>query len=223
MFKGDIFITDDFQLASSLQYNPSYLVIGLLDNPKSIFGDETMVRSIPYLLPPYIANEAENLGDMNSFYALYYQHLASPEADSYCALLMAGMYKGFNILFYVNPDEYDLTFVQAFLKYWQDNFGITIGNKQGVPCCFNIAYEDILRIKMYKYHYIPVSEVVMNIHNKITDPMICHEMAQEIGLEETEDPVSQIDKYIHDIRTRPQRESVPVPWFIRSDFYDSSI
>lgn len=215
MFKGDVFITDDYNMAINFQYNPSYIVIALVDNPKSLFGEETLIKSIPYLLPPYIANEAENLGDINSFYALYYQHLASPEADSYCALLMAGLYKGYNILFYVNPEEYDLTFVQALLKYWQDNFGITIGNKQGLQCSFNTAYEDLIRVKMYHYHYISVNDLIRNIHNKITDYGVCCEICNELNLS-LDNPIESVHQYITNART-PRSKEVPIPWFIKLD------
>lgn len=219
MFKGDIFITDDHNLTVTLSYDKRYLVIAMMDNPSTIFGDAP-VRAIPYILPPYIASEAENMGDMDSFYSLYYQHLASSEADSYLTLLMVALYKGYNVLIYVNPEEEQLAFVGAFLRFMQDNFGLTIGNKENTQAAFNVAFEDIIYLKMFRYHYISAKDIVANIHNKILDPIICDMLCEELNIPTDNDPVMKIDKYIKHYRTRMQpipKITSHCPWDIRED------
>ena len=212
MFKGDICIIDDQKLASDLSFNPQIKVIAMVDNAKDYFGEGTNVLAMPILLPPYIANEAENMGDTSAFWNLYWQHLADPNTDQYITLLLTGMYKGFNIVLYVSPDEECLTFTSAFLKYMQDNFGLTIATKNN-QSSFNMAYTDIIRIKMYKYHYIDAMDVVMNIQNKILDPVICEMMCQDLGINAGEDPVGVIDNFIK-IKRTPQKviPAVKVPF-----------
>ena len=217
LFKGDITITEDTNLALNLSYNPSFRVLALMDDAKSVFG-EANVYAVPILLPPYVANEAENLGDLQSFWNLYWQHLSTPDAESYFSLIMTGLYKGFNILLYVNPDEDSLSFVNAFLKFVQDYYGLTIGTKDS-PCGFDLRYEDIIRLKMFKFGYIPVMDVVTNIHNKITDPYICSIIVNELNLQAEPDVVSQVDQYINTYRAQliqqqQPKKLIPPPWRI---------
>ena len=216
MFKGDITITNDTNLAMNLSYNPSFRVLALMDDAKTVFG-EANVYAIPILLPPYVANEAENMGDLESFWNLYWQHLNTVDAESYFALIMTGLYKGFNILLYVNPDEEPMSFVSAFLKFVQDCYGLTIGTKDS-PCGFDIRYEDIIRLKMFKFGYIPVMDVIANIHNKITDPFICSMIINDLNLDAGPDPVATVDNYITMYRTqnqpKPEKKLIPPPWRI---------
>lgn len=218
MFKGDIFITDDPQLAVTLSYDTRYKVLALMDNANSFFkGVE--IYSTQVLLPPYTALEAENMGDLNTFYSLYYQHLATAECDSCISLILVGLYKGYNILFYVDKDEESMAFVQAFLKYMQDAFGLTIGNKEHQQCAFNTDFEDIIRLKMYFYGYIPASDIVTNIKNKILDPILCDRMCAELKIDPKNDPVNAINEFIRITRTEPvpiqaPKSMIEPPWRI---------
>jgi hypothetical protein len=84
-----------------------------------------------------------------------------------------------------------------------------------------MAYEDLVRIRMYKYGYIPPMDVIMNVKNKITDPMICDTLIHDLKLPETDNPVSLIDNFIRIQRNRepnkllrPVENQAPVdvPW-----------
>ena len=218
MFKGDIFITDDPQLAVTLSYDNRYKVLALMDNASQFFKG-VQIYTTQVLLPPYTALEAENMGDLNTFYSLYYQHLASAECDSCISLILVGLYKGYNILFYVDKDEESMAFVQAFLKYMQDAFGLSIGNKENQQCAFNTDFEDIIRLKMYFYGYLPVMDIVNNIKNKILDPILCERMCAELKIDPGKDPVSAINDYIRVSRSRliPAAQTKPLiepPWRI---------
>jgi hypothetical protein len=202
-----------------MSYDPKTKVIALVDNAAEYFSNE-QVFTMPILLPPYAALEQENIGNINGFWELYYKHLASPDADSCLALICTAMYSGFNILLYVSPDEECLTFTSALLKYMQDNYGLTIANKEHASG-FDMAYEDLVRIRMYKYGYIPPMDVIMNVKNKITDPMICDTLIHDLKLPETDNPVSLIDNFIRIQRNRepnkllrPVENQAPVdvPW-----------
>jgi hypothetical protein len=216
MFKGDIFITDDIQLATNLSYDPRYRVFALMDNYEAVFGNNSNVIGIPFLLPPYTALEEENMGNLQNFYNLYYQHLASDEADNYIVTLLTGLYRGFNILFYVPADESDgMEFRNALLKYIQDVFGLTIGSKENPRSGFNIAYEDIIRLKMYYYGNIPAMDLVENIKNKIMDPILCDRMCSELGISNNGDPVSAVDQYITNYRNAKTKKLIDPPFTIR--------
>lgn len=217
MFKGDITITTDTNLAINLTYNPTYKVMALMDDAKPIFGD-LPVHALAPLLPPYIANEAENMGDISSFWELYWKHLATPDAESYISILLFALYKGYNILLYVNPDEESLTFIDAFLKFVQDFYGVTIGTKDR-PCSFDLNYEDIVRIRMFKYGYLPVKDLIDNIHNKIMDPQICYLIVDALNMQPDADVVDQVDRFISQYRMNQQpqepKKLIDPPWTIK--------
>ena len=219
MFRGDIAITDEFELAQNMSYNQQTKVIALVDNAAEYFGN-AQVFAMPILLPPYAALEQENIGNVSAFWELYYRHLASPDADSCLALMCAAMYNGFNILLYVSPDEECLTFTSALLKYMQDNYGLTIANKEHTSS-FDMAYEDLVRLRMYKYGYISPMDVIMNIKNKIVDPMVCDTLIHDLKLPESDNPVQLIDDFIRIQRNREpskflrpmeKHTVVDVPW-----------
>lgn len=217
MFKGDIFITDDIQLATNLSYDQRYRVFALMDNYETVFGQNSRVIGMPFLLPPYTALEEENMGNLQNFYNLYYQHLASDEADNYIVTLLTGLYRGFNILFYVPADESDMEYSRALLKYIQDIFGLTIGSKENPNSGFNMAFEDIIRIKMYFYGNIPAMDLVENIKNKIMDPILCDRMCHELGISSDGDPIAAIDRYITNYRASKtaQPKLIDPPFYIK--------
>lgn len=220
MFKGDIFITDDFQLATTLSYDSRYRVFALMDNYELEFGKNSNVIGMPFLLPPYNALEEENIGNLQNFYNIYYQHLASAEADNYITTLLTGLYRGFNILFYVPKDEAQLEFSKALLRYIHDVFGVTIGSKDNNQCGFNVAFEDTVRIKMYFYGNIPAMDLVQNIKNKIMDPFICDRMCNDLGISPGNNPVEAVDQYIRNYRNsqnvvQAPRKLIDPPFKIR--------
>ena len=73
MLKGNIFYTTDENLAMNSSFNKGYLVVALVDDSDTRFS-QAQIRGIQYLLPPYMAFEAENLGDMDQFNKIYYNH-----------------------------------------------------------------------------------------------------------------------------------------------------
>lgn len=222
MFKGDIFITSDENVALASAMNQSFKVMVLADNAYDIFGAGAPVYPISYLLPPYAALEMEDMGNLNGFYESYYSHLMSDEVDSYICLILAGLYKGYNILIYVPQDEAQMTFVSALLQYIQTYFGLTIGTPQ-YPCGFNVQFEDIDQIKMFRHGYIEAIDVCKNIKGNIVDPIIANMLCKELNLKSA-DPLQTINAYIQHVKSTNlgQQQSIAgqsvVPFTIMEGF-----
>ena len=216
MFSGDIYITDDAQLAMSLALNPAYKVMAMCDDAAEIFGQNSPVFTVSYLLPPYSALEAENNGDADTFYSVYYNYLMSFDVESYITLLLAVLYKGVNILLYVNKDEGEgLLFVNAFMQFMYQYYGISIGCGENPPK-FDANFSDICRVKMFRHGYITANDLLRNFTGQtIQDPEVCDLICREMNFE-TNDPITTVNNYIQHLRMNLKPVSpIPAPYYIR--------
>lgn len=221
MFTGDIFITDDESVALSSAMNPQYKVLAIEPNIEDIFGYGSGVLPMGYLLPPYAALEQEEAGNLPAFYEMYYSHLMSDDVDSYIAIILAGMYKGFNILLYASKDSMQNTqAISALLNYLQNYFGLTVGTVTH-PSAFNVQFEDMLRLKMFKHGYIDAIDICKNIKGQVLDVALASLMCQELKINTT-DPVTTINSYIVHYKAKAAAPVIaaptPVPFDIREGF-----
>lgn len=153
MFQGNIYSINDFDEACRLSNQPNTVVLGFLDQCRKYFGEDYRVLEVSYLLPPYDACEAENLGDWDSFYTLYYTHLNNDNAQSYIASIFAGLITGKTIFCYVPEDEMILEFFPAFADYMESAYGLTIGNSEH-DCMFNTQYIDKVKNLVLRFGYV---------------------------------------------------------------------
>lgn len=123
---GQIYISNSISDISQGIAN-NYTIIALVDN-----GDEYRYIScvvMGNLLPPYESLSAEIDGDMQAAAQIYYQYLIGkiPVISN----IIAAMYKGKNILLFVPPDEsMNFNFVNVFMMFFAEVFGIGIGTGQ---------------------------------------------------------------------------------------------
>lgn len=153
MFKGDIYSITDFDEACRLSLDPKhYFVLAFMDQSEKYFGGYP-IHSVSYLLPPYDACEAENLGYWDDFYSLYYTHLNNDVSQSYIASIFASMIAGRTVFCYVPEDEMILEFFPAFADYMENVFGLTIGNAEQ-ECMFNTQYADRVCDLVVRFGYM---------------------------------------------------------------------
>ena len=219
MFKGNIFYTNDENLAMNTSYNKNYIVIALVDDSDVRFG-KGQVKNIHYLLPPYLAFEAENLGNMEEFKRIYYDHLNRPETESYLCLLFRALYDGYNVLIFIDEDEMQLSFPNTLFEFIRYKYGLIVGNQTN-DCLFDTDYEDIVRLSMYKFHYIKAQDVIDHIRYPIRDPYICSELCDELGISNNGDPIQTIDQYIKDdrynSRIKQYTQETKCNWYIKGE------
>ena len=219
MLKGNIFYTTDENLAMNSSFNKGYLVVALVDDSDTRFS-QAQIRGIQYLLPPYMAFEAENLGDMDQFNKIYYNHLTKPESESYIAILLNALYRGYTVLIFIDEDEMQLSFPKALFDFFRYKYGLIIGN-ENEDCVFDIQYEDVVRLTLYKFHHIPAQDVIDNIKYPITDPYICKELCDELGIQSNGNPVKTIDEYIKQDRYQNRVETfvkdTNCNWYIKGE------
>ena len=219
MFKGNIFYTNDEDLAMNMSYNKGYIVIALVDNADTRFSS-SQVRSILYLLPPYIAFEQENLGNIDEFKRIYYNHLSRPETESYLAILFKALYDGYNILIFIDEDEMQLSFPTSLFDFLRYKYGLIVGDENH-DCIFDVNYEDVIRLTMYKYSQILAQDVIDNIRFPIMDYSICNNLCDELHIKSNGDPVKAVDEYIkkdrYNYRVKTFVNETNCNWYIKGE------
>lgn len=159
-FNADIFAINDLDQAAELSMYPGNVVLAFVDHPKQYF-DDLPVLGASYLLPPYDACEAENLGYWDDFYQIYFAHLSNDVCQSYIASMLSSLVQGRTVYCYVPEDEMILEFFPAFMMYCEDTFGLTIGTQEQ-KCMFNTRYADRVRDLIQHYGYISQEELDAN-------------------------------------------------------------
>jgi hypothetical protein len=90
MLKGSLYITNKSEVVQNAVYQ-NCRIVALVENLEQLnFNiDSSHVTIGSILLPPFYAVSAENDGNMEAFQNLYYQHLASKEADCFICVVLA--------------------------------------------------------------------------------------------------------------------------------------
>jgi len=110
------------------------------------------------LLPCYAAASAELDGDMESFYAIYWNHLATKEADSLICVIITALIRGINILLYTPHDEeISFNYTNALVRYIYNTYGIAIGNNV-TQFAYNPAFNAVICTRLYMHDLIKSEE-----------------------------------------------------------------
>ena len=95
--------------------------------PQFIQMVDPIIASV--LIPPYEACMAQMNGDMESFNMIYRSYLSSGESFKLLGLLLKSLYLGKNIIIYCTNDEMQMGYMQSFIQYLYDSFGICVGTQ----------------------------------------------------------------------------------------------
>jgi hypothetical protein len=158
MLKGSLYITNKSEVVQNAAYQ-NCRIVALVENLEQLnFNiDSSHVTIGSILLPPFYAVSAENDGNMEAFQNLYYQHLASKEADCFICVVLAALARGFNILFYVPKDESELAFTPALMQYMFNIYGVLVGSENN-EFQYNNAFNHIVCTRLYFHDLISYQE-----------------------------------------------------------------
>lgn len=89
------------------------------NNPAAVMGS--------ILLPSYRVISAEIDGQYAESDAMYWEELSREEASDYFISVLAALYSGIPIAFYFGKEEFDMRFIQSFLQFIYQVYGMVPG------------------------------------------------------------------------------------------------
>ena len=174
MLKGGMYITcDKNDVIGAACYNSR--VIAIAETLNDIPNSDTVTLGA-VLQPPYDAVCAELDNDIPQFTALYRKYLYGNVQDRFIVLILAAMYKGYNIIVYIPKDEYEMHFKNVLQEHLLLVYGIVCGYRNR-KFLYDSRFDTILLTKFYLYDYIdsktflmeyPINvELDINVVNKL--------------------------------------------------------
>lgn len=151
------------------------------------FVTSTNAAVMSALLPPYEATMLRFNGDLIGFYNMYQGYLMTDVPSKLIACILSCLYIGRNILIYLTPDEYEVGYMDALKVYFQNRFGIVIGDKDvefGMDPKFNAANYEYL----FLYDMITADELInalrtfKTISQVVLQPMTISKIILEKGI-----------------------------------------
>lgn len=157
-FTGTIYVTNDINIVQS-NINTSKVL--MVTNEPILEGHPNRV-SATILLPPAQAIIADADDDMQTFQTLYYQYLISDEVTEFFSLIFYILHIGVNVLIYIpKEDMKSLDYVGFLLGFFNNNYGLQIGNEQ-ISFAFNPQFEGMIADMLYLNDLIDSKDVLMN-------------------------------------------------------------
>jgi len=158
MLPGSLYITNNLEIVNNAIYN-NCNILGLTESQDAIVNLPNM-SLVSILLPPPMAMSAELDGNMQAFTSMYYQHLATKEADACIVMIIAALAKGMNLILYVPKDESQLSFSGVLVQYLFEVYGITTGSDNNT-FDYNPMYNAILCTRLYLHEYITYQDFLV--------------------------------------------------------------
>lgn len=154
---GQIYITSDTNIVTQSIYNDARIIVLDEQNP---FPNYPNVYMASLLVPPYSILEKIIDGDIQTAEAMYIDYLTSHEVNSFIAIILFALYRGENIVLYINSDE--VGFKDMLLRYICNVYGIIIGS-EFVKCQYNEAGLMNILISLYMNRLISASVFLFNL------------------------------------------------------------
>lgn len=160
MLNGQLWATSDIKLVEQALIQ-GFRVIYLGD-PVSldpVYREKFAVATS--LVPDYQAMALLVDGNLDGFIQMYMMSLNSKSAMEMMSVILACLYKGVNIIFYLPPEASGLNFVQYLLQYIELNFGITTQTKS-TQFMFNPEFFGRIVELLYLNNFVTAQEYLMN-------------------------------------------------------------
>lgn len=128
VLRGQLWATSDINLVNQALYQGVKVIY--LGDPISIapeYRDKFVISSV--LVPDYLMMSALVDGDQQKFEQMYLSCLASNPATEMISVILACLYKGTNIMFYLPQEASGLNFIQYLLQFIEYNYGIVTQTK----------------------------------------------------------------------------------------------
>lgn len=181
IINGTSFWCSDQQLALN-EYNSGYRVVCFSDEANEIKAmmPEAIMASI--FLPPYELMDILMDGDMQTFSYYYTEYLAtSEEVNTMIDIILAALYKGINIVFYVPRSEFELGFWQIFNNYFVGLTGVIPGIMGGNPQNVDYLANNPNIMRLFSKGFMDYPDLLTGFDGPITDPILCVMMCERIG------------------------------------------
>lgn len=177
MINGRVFATKDQAYAMQcLNQGFKVIYVGDVQSITPQERDAYVVAS--YLVPDYAALSAHIDGNEQEFVRLYYLGLSSKPAMEMFAAIIACLYKGYNVVFYIPQSEETLDFIEYLLKFIEFNFGIMTQTRT-TPFAFNQEFIDKDIELLYLTNLVTYQEFLQITHN--LDDVTIDKLIQEVN------------------------------------------
>lgn len=160
MLKGQLWATSDMGLVD--QVLMSGVKVIYLGDPVSInpyYRDKFVVATS--LTPDYQTMALQVDGDEQGFAYMYASSLNSKAAMEMFSVILACLYKGTSIMFYLPPESAGLNFVQYLLQFIEYNFGIRTQTKS-TQFSFNTNFAGKVIELLYLNNLVSAQEFLIN-------------------------------------------------------------
>lgn len=159
MLKGTLTLTTDINVVNVSLYTGARVLFMTEEVPPQV---QMLPSTIPatILLPSYEAIAAELDGDINAAKTIYYNQLQSRECDMYITAVLLASSRGIPITIYIGPDEATMNFLDIFMAYFYNSYGVTLCTAQS-EFVYNVTFEPIVLTKFYQYDLITGMEFIM--------------------------------------------------------------
>ena len=185
MLRGQLWASSDINLVNNALAQ-GFKVIYLGD-PISIdpyYKDKFIVASI--LVPDYTTMSMQVDGNEDGFVQMYTAALNSRAGVEMIAAILACLYKGTNILFYIPQEALSLNYVQYLLMFFEYNYGVTAQTKT-TQFSFNSVFTTKVAQLLYLENLITAYEFIINADT--LDNMVLQKLVNDIH-PMVEDPTS---------------------------------
>ena len=113
-----------------------------------------------------------------------------------------------------------LSFPTSLFDFLRYKYGLIVGDENH-DCIFDVNYEDVIRLTMYKYSQILAQDVIDNIRFPIMDYSICNNLCDELHIKSNGDPVKAVDEYIkkdrYNYRVKTFVNETNCNWYIKGE------
>lgn len=160
MLNGQLWATSDIKLVEQAMIQ-GFRVIYLGD-PLSIdpaYRDKFAIATS--LVPDYNAMALLVDGNIDGFIQMYMMSLNSKSAMEMMSVILACLYKGVSIIFYLPPEASGLNFIQYLLQYIELNFGITTNTKT-TQFAFKPEFFGRIVELLYLNNFVSAQEYLIN-------------------------------------------------------------
>lgn len=171
MFNGVIYLTcDDRLFMESIANGYAGVIISgnIPNNHPLVTTTGASIGSL--LLPPPTASMAEVDGDVQRYINIYREHLYQQNQMEFISALLAGIYKGRNIIIYMTPEEFQMSFPITLLQFFTDTFGVNIGTETR-PFSINPNTTSTILCMMYLNNMINAQEFFQGQPKYLIEPV----------------------------------------------------
>lgn len=160
MLKGQLWATSDINLVNqALIQGVKVIYLGDSISLPQEYKDKFVVATS--FVPDYQTMSLMVDGNENGFIQMYISSLGSKAATEMMSAILACLYRGITVIFYLPPEASGLNYVGYLLEYIQMNYGITTQTKT-TQYSFNPQFSGVVSELLYLNDLINSQEFLVN-------------------------------------------------------------